>query len=365
MNLNIKSLTSVFEKTNTSYKYLLFYSLIKIIKEKKTSEITFQEILSMVCKLAWFPVFQFKLKFRKQDQIKILLDEIFYDCKDSIKKNNPTSKILKEIDEEINKSLNNQKNYKKLDDIFFKYVLHRLIRPFYLPLKGVGESGPGGLPEVENKIFNSVENFEKYKPLYFIKKENKKIIIHKEWMEYINNHYIFLELWIVNEWSKYMSLENPSYSNLTMKLKYPDLKRESLTSTRNFWNKIIYKEDVKCIFSNRKLHINKFHIDHYICWNYLGHDEVWNLIPVIEEINMQKSDKIPKDEFIKKFVSLKKYSLEKVNAKDRYVETHQNFVGTNVHSLNFEEKYYKKMSDLSNLAKGQQFDEWSFDDYRN
>ena len=75
-----------------------------------------------------------------------------------------------------------------------------MIRPFYLPLKGVGESGPGGLPEVGYKIFESLQNFEKFKPIYFVKNENKKIIIHKEWMEYINNHYVFLELWTVNEW---------------------------------------------------------------------------------------------------------------------------------------------------------------------
>lgn len=360
MNLNIKSLTNIFDKTNTSYKYLLFYSLIKIIKEKKNSEISFQEILSMVCKLAWFPVFQFKLKFRKQDQIKNLLEEIFFDCSDDIKKNNPTNKILKKIDEEIEKSLNNEKNYKKLNDIFFKYVLQRLIRPFYLPLKGVGESGPGGLPEVGYKIFESLQNFEKFKPIYFVKNENKKIIIHKEWMEYINNHYVFLELWTVNEWSKYMNLENPSYSNLNLKLKFPDLKRETLINSRNFWKKIIYKEDIKCIFSNRKLHLNNFHIDHYICWNYLGHDEIWNLIPITEEINMQKSDKIPKHEFIKKFISLKKYSLENVDLNDNYVEAHQNFVGSSISDLKFEEIYFKKIENLSNTAKLNGFEEWSF-----
>ena len=65
MDLNIKALLDLFKSTNTSYKFLYFYALIKIIKKNKLKKkISFDEILSEMLLIAWLPSFQFNLKFR-------------------------------------------------------------------------------------------------------------------------------------------------------------------------------------------------------------------------------------------------------------------------------------------------------------
>ena len=71
MELNIKALEDLFKKnTNTSYKYIFFYSLIKIIKKPQSiaeyflkEEITYKDIVKEMLLTAWLPSFQFNLNF--------------------------------------------------------------------------------------------------------------------------------------------------------------------------------------------------------------------------------------------------------------------------------------------------------------
>lgn len=360
MNLNIKAFKQLFKNTNASYKYLLFYSLIQIVKDKKNiEEISFKEIIISMFRVSWFVTFQYQLKFSPTDQIQNLMKDIFKNSDYIIKVNNPTNAIIKKIHLETKSLLDAKLNYDKAE-VLMRYVLHRLIRPFYPILKKMSESGPEGLFKKKDEIYNSLENFQKFKPLYYIKENDKKIILQDEWVKYILDHYELLELWLVHEWAKYMNLYNPGIENLIGKLKYPDLKRESLSYNRNFWKKIIHKKSIKCIFTNKKLENLDFDIDHYICWNYLGHDEHWNLLPINKIINIKKSNKIPKDKFIKKFVELKKFSLECLNSSDRYLEAHQNFVGSSIKDLSFNEKYTKKILNISNTAILAGFDRWDF-----
>ena len=362
MSLNLKAFKQLFRNTNASYKYLLFYSLIQIIKNKtKVEEVSFKEIIISMYKVSWFVTFQYQLKFSPTDQIQNLMKEIFNNTNQSIKINNPTNAVIKTIDFETKSLLENQLNYEK-SEVLLRYVLHRLIRPFYPILKKMPEAGPKGLFKNKDDIYNSLENFQKFKPLYYIKEKEKKIILQNEWVKYILDHYELLELWLVHEWAKYMKLYNPGIENLIGKLKYPDLKRESLTYNRNFWKKIIHNKNIKCIFTNKKLENSDFDIDHYICWNYLGHDEHWNLLPISKTINIKKSNKIPNNKFIKKFVELKKFSLEYLKSPDRYLEAHQNFVGSNIKDLNFNEKYTKKILNISDTAILAGFDRWDFND---
>ena len=67
---------------------------------------------------------------------------------------------------------------------------------------------------------------------------------------------------------------------------------------------------MKCIFSGEKLTEKNFDIDHFICWNFLGHDQEWNLIPVLSKINRLKNNKVPKIDLIKSFVDFKIKSFE-------------------------------------------------------
>ena len=102
-----------------------------------------------------------------------------------------------------------------------------------------------------------------------------------------------------------MQRQNVNSPNLYEKLKFPLFKRSSLDKQRNFWKKIISKHKIKCIFTKQILTGNNFEIDHFICWNFLNHDQEWNLIPVLDEINGIKNNKIPQEKIVKDFIDLK------------------------------------------------------------
>ena len=71
MDLNLTALQQLFKSSNTSYKYLYFYALIKIIKKNNyIKTINYKDLIREMLIIAWLPSFQFNLKFREQDQIK-------------------------------------------------------------------------------------------------------------------------------------------------------------------------------------------------------------------------------------------------------------------------------------------------------
>ena len=360
-NLNIKSLLKLFDNTNTSYKFLYFYSLIKIIKKdnlKKT--ITFKEILNEMLILAWLPSFQFNLNFREQDKIKEYLIKLMKNSPELLKINKPTNSIIKKIYSEINKVLKDKKILEDLEIDLLDEVVPRLIRPFYKTTRGITET-------YWYKNFKKILNldYEKEKPLYLINFEEKKIILNLDWLKYIQEHFHFLELWVLNEWHQYMQYQNRNSPSLYQKLRFPELQRNSLDKQRKFWKKIINKHEIKCIFSKQILTENNFDIDHFICWNFLAHDQEWNLIPVLSEINRSKNNKIPDRKFIGPFVNFKiqsfKYAKSILSPKKykEYLAEHSNFINFSYNQCftpSFKSKYNEEINSLANKAINQGFE---------
>jgi len=368
MDLNISALKKTLDSTNTSYKYLFFYALIKIINNNpQIKEITFNKLIEEMLILAWLPSFQFNLNFRKQDQTQNLLTKFTENTDKALKEKRPTNQIIKGIKKSVENITLNKDHSEILEKKLLRYVIERLVRPFYKNLQKRPESGKMGMYKISQKILN--RDYKKEKPFYLIKYNNKKIILNKKWRNYIKDHFIFLELWILSEWHQYMQLHNSNTPSLYQKLKLPDYKRNSLDRDRKFWKAIIkkYPNQIKCIYSDQILTNSNFDIDHFICWNFLGHDEIWNLIPVSSEINRSKNNKVPNQNLIGPFINLKISSFELAKSilskKDfeKYVLAHTNFLNedeSNCNTDNFKQKYKDEMLSLRNKAKNQGYEEF-------
>ena len=364
MDLNIKALLDLFKSTNTSYKFLYFYALIKIIKKNKLKKkISFDEILSEMLLIAWLPSFQFNLNFRKQDKTKNLLSDLFRQFPSFIKENKPTNKIISQIHSAINRILDEQENSEILEQKFLRYVMVRLIRPFYKRLKNIPESGKLNMFRTAKKIL--IKDYKKEQPPYLIDFDNREIILNRKWSRYIENHFLFLELWVLNEWHGYMQYQNRNSPSLYNKLKFPEFQRSSLDKQRKFWKQIIKQENIKCIFSGEKLTENNFDIDHFICWNFLAHDQEWNLIPVLSEINRSKNNKIPNSSFVEPFVNFKIQSFKSAKLiltpkkYEEYLAEHSNFINFSLDQCftpSFKIKYIEEINSLANKAKNQNFE---------
>ena len=126
--------------------------------------------------------------------------------------------------------------------------------------------------------------------------------------------------------------------------------------------------EIKCIFTNEILNEDNFDIDHFICWNFLAHDQEWNLIPVLSEINRSKNNKIPDRKFIDLFTDFKiksfNYARTILSPKkyNEYLAEHSNFINFShkqCFTPSFKSKYNEEINSLASKAKNQGFEEFN------
>jgi hypothetical protein len=304
-NLNISALSELFDSTTNSYKYLYFLSLLDILRRRNfdnLSAISFREIIVEMLANAWYPHKYFKLSFGIQDQIANKLDALELEITEPILKFRDTDKKL------LRTTVNNQ----NIDDIvnyISRYVPYRLIRPFFTQdTRGLKDY------DVNPAIINLSNNqFDTQKPLYCFNADNQKdcnaIIIHPDWVEYLEKNYTIVRGWVSWEWLNYMQQRNPSIPNVVNKLFMPQ-QRDSLIKQTQYWKTILEHQDIKCIYSQVQLNKDEISLDHYLPWSFVAHDQLWNLIPTTKSVNSSKSNNLPSRKYFSDFVKLQYLGLD-------------------------------------------------------
>ena len=174
--------------------------------------------------------------------------------------------------------------------------------------------------------------FDDEKPLYCFNAEKQKdcsaIILHQDWIKYLEKNYVIVRGWVSWEWLKYMQLRNPNIPNVVNKLFMPE-KRDSLSKQINYWKTILTHQGIKCIYSEVQLNKNEISLDHYLPWSFVAHDQLWNLIPTTSSINSSKSNNIPSHIYFSKFVNLQHLGLtisyQKIS-KNKWVKDIEPFI---------------------------------------
>ncbi len=308
-SLNIAALSGLFNSRTNSYKYLYFLSIIDILRRRDFSvnePISLKEIFTEMLVMAWYPHYYFKLSFGSQDKIAKILKDLDIKTDTNIKF---TPKFKKELRESIV-----SQDITKIIRFFKKDVPFRLIRPFLvdkLEKFDVNYEVVRRTPEIARNCF------DKYKPLYRFNdidfKNIDSIILHEEWINYLRINNKIVESWAFWEWLKYMQLKNPTTPNIINKLFIPK-SRGSLSSETKFWKSVLKYESLHCIYSNQILDPEHLSLDHYLPWSFVAHDQLWNLVPVVPEINSSKSNNLPSDRYFPEFVRLQ-YTALTINHK--------------------------------------------------
>lgn len=307
--INVAALTRIFADTTNSYKYLFFLSLLDILNRRHfevLSPISFQEIIVEMLANAWFPHTFFKLSFGAQDQIANKLDSLALVIEEPIVRFKDTDKTL------LRKAIASQ-NLKDVVSHLRRYVPFRLIIPFVeAELAGVSR-GKGNqldmaMPGIADRFF------ETYKPLYRFDstqyKDCQGIIVHPVWASYLEKHYTIVRGWAAWEWLGYMQKRNPSTPAISNKLFMP-VKRDSLSKQTEYWKLVMKSQELRCIYSGKVIDPNRFSLDHYLPWSFVAHDQLWNLAPTLPEVNSAKSNNLPSEEYLRKFVELQYLGLIK------------------------------------------------------
>lgn len=280
MPINTQILWRIFNNTTNSYKYLFFISLLELLKESefRSKKISYQKLGCMMLAYAWYPKKYFRLSFGKQDQIDKFIDQLNFS-----KKLIPIAVIYKKI------FLESRLDIEKL----LRYVPQRLIRDFFADdLFGKKDGVIDALiVELSSNQTNKLSG-----PIYKIDQKNQAIELDDDWLSFITTNFTPIFEWSLWNWAKYLQKHNPNVPNVLNKL-MPPISRESLAKQKYMWNSLIDNSQMRCIYTNEIIKKN-YHLDHFLPWSFVAHNQLWNLIPTSPEVNIVKSDSIPSELYV-------------------------------------------------------------------
>jgi len=342
--VNVSALSRLLSDTTNSYKYVFLLSILDLIKRESFSNpahIQFRGLVTEMLANVWYPHTYFRLSFGTQDKIVQRLESLQLDFHSSSLKTTDSDK----------KALREEIYSKDLDGTvrsLLRYVPFRLIVPFLenelkqVPNRTKGNNLDRAIPGIAATVFDEV------KPLYRFNSDKysecSSLIIHPDWITYLEKHYSIVRGWISWNWLSYMQKRNPSTPGLIYKLFAPT-KRESLAKQTNYWKIILESTDFHCIYSGQKIDVGRFSLDHYLPWSFVAHDQLWNLIPTLPEINSSKSNNLPSPQFFDKFVEAQHRGLvvckQKMSGKEWVKKT----------EVYIEDLSIKGQSDLLDLEK--------------
>lgn len=295
--LDVTAFSRLFSNTTNSYKFIFFLSYLDVLRRRDFAAgepISFREMTVEMLANSWYPHTYFKLSFGIQDQITTKLDSLKLEITEPILKFRDADKKL------LRQTISKQ----TLDNSLMQYVPYRLLRPFF-------EEELRGLPDykVNPTIAKlATQHFSERKPLYSFSNEQDSLIPHPFWVEYFKIHYTIIRGWVAWKWLEYMQQCNQGVPAVSSKL-FPPLGRDSLKTQTEYWKLVIKHSDVKCIYTDESLSTDRISLDHYLPWSFVVHDQLWNLIPTLPEVNSSKSNQLPANIYFDRFVSLQHQGL--------------------------------------------------------
>lgn len=118
---------------------------------------------------------------------------------------------------------------------------------------------------------------------------------------------------------QYLQRKNPSVPGIADKIEAP-VSRD-IDRVRKYWKLIVEIDpSLREIYYDEKLSSQPISIGHFIPWQYVAHDELWNLHPTTKKINSSKNNSLPRwEEYFESFGRIEHRAYE-LNSSNRSVE---------------------------------------------
>jgi hypothetical protein len=306
-DLPINKLSSSFSNTSATYKFYWLIAIIELVEEGNQT-IKKRKVFSRMISNSWYTVNYFHISFGKQDLIQKAVKEIIIYEKLAI--DDKKAKLISVLENSDNILT------KRSLDHFNINVPHWFLSPWFPKINSENETSH------KKRIYSSSQNFENdcIYGLY-----DDEIIINPKWISYLKLNSKILKDFCYWNLSLFLQSRNPNVPDIPNKLIKPALRNGLIKQRNNYWN-IVFRElgSVKCIFTDKKLLIDNFAIDHFIPHAFVSHNLIWNLIPIDRSFNSSKSDKLPSiNKHFDKFFELQKTAYEIVsnqNPKNKLLE---------------------------------------------
>jgi hypothetical protein len=168
-------------------------------------------------------------------------------------------------------------------------VPYRLQVPFYDEIRIENKQWYGSKQMLTDEI-----NRQRRLMYYFtlINGLGTMIEVDASWAQYMIRNREILHGWLQLNLIHYLQNKNPSVPGIAEKIT-PPIARD-LDRVRKYWKMIIrYDPSITDIYGNVPLADEVISVDHFIPWQYVAHDELWNLHPTTKNINSKKNNSLP------------------------------------------------------------------------
>ena len=113
------------------------------------------------------------------------------------------------------------------------------------------------------------------------------------WAEYLAANMPILKAWADLHWLDWMQARNPNIGVGLEKLGPPP-DRQSLARQTAFLKIALAGDDAPlCIFTGKPVDPARIALDHFLPRSFIGHDRIWNLVPITPEVNSRKGARLP------------------------------------------------------------------------
>jgi hypothetical protein len=299
-DIPVNLLAASFNKKVATYK---FYWLLSILQSVENGQVIIPKIdlFSRMLSNAWYTVNYFHVSFGKQDLIQDavyklkIIEGITIDEKQDIIRQKLISSTKKE-------SLRILKH-------FDKNVPHWFLSPWFPKWQDETDA------KRKNRIYQESKNFSQ-KYLYALYPD--RIEINPVWKDYLITNSKVLKDFCYWNFALYLQTKNPNVPDIPNKLIRPAIRNNLSKQRTQFWNLVLNElGTVDCIYTGKKLTAMDYAVEHFIPYNFVSHDLIWNLIPADKSFNSSKSDKLPSlDRYFNPFFDLQKAAIDIVKIKN-------------------------------------------------
>jgi len=299
--IDISRLSACFRNTSATYKFYWFLSIIECV-ELDQEEVSKQLIFARMVANAWYTVNYFHVSFGSQDKLQqtILQIKDIETLSIDEKKDTIIDRLITSESEQIQKLLHH------LD----KNVPHYFLSPW------IGSSGG-------KKVLSEISRYGKNNPPYALYADF--ILIQPDWFDYIKRNAGILKDFCYWNLTLFLQKRNPNVPDIPNKLKRAEKRGNLSKHKKQFWDIVIQELDgINCIYTGNKMVKGEYAIEHFIPFQFVAHDQMWNLIPADPTFNSSKRDRLPPlDKYFDKFYSLQKEALQVIRRnrpKNKFLE---------------------------------------------
>lgn len=290
--LPIHLLAACFNKTSATYKFYWFLAILGRVEAGET-QINKNDLFAEMVAHSWFTVNYFHVSFGKQDKLQSAIEKIQVIENLTIDEERPI--IFKRLSTTSNKSTLRELHY------FNAEVPHRFLSPWFKA-------------EDMNLAYDLSRSFTNNCPYALFK---DRMEINPEWVPYLQKNARMLKDFCYWNLAMYLQTKNPNVPDIPNKLIKSPFRKGLNDQRRYFWDIVVGElGGVDCIYTNKRLEVGNYAVEHFIPYAFVSHDLIWNLIPADRSFNSSKSDKLPVlKQYFEPFYKLQQSAIEIIQHK--------------------------------------------------